>query len=73
MTTQDRATGEALTVGQVAQRFGITVRTLHHYDEIGLLEPSERTPAGYRVYTGADLERLSTVVEIGRASCRERV
>ena len=62
MTTQDRATGEALTVGQVAQRFGITVRTLHHYDEIGLLEPSERTPAGYRVYTGADLERLSTVV-----------
>ena len=53
---------EMLTVGQVARTYGVTVRTLHHYDEIGLLQPSERTPAGYRVYTGVDLERLSTVV-----------
>lgn len=53
---------EALTVGQVAETFGVTVRTLHHYDEVGLLHPSERTGAGYRLYTAGDLERLSTIV-----------
>ena len=50
-----------LTVGQVAERYGVTVRTLHHYDEIGLVRP-RRTAAGYRVYTDADLERLRHVV-----------
>ena len=53
---------EALTVGQVAETFGVTVRTLHHYDEVGLLHPSERSHAGYRLYSGEDLERLGTVV-----------
>lgn len=53
---------EALTVGQVAQTFGVTVRTLHHYDEVGLLHPSERTHAGYRLYAPEDLQRLSTIV-----------
>ncbi len=53
---------EALTVGQVAQAFGVTVRTLHHYDEVGLLHPSERSHAGYRLYTSADLQRLGTIV-----------
>jgi DNA-binding transcriptional MerR regulator len=58
------ATREAtvLTVGQVATSFGVTVRTLHHYDEIGLLSPSERTPAGYRLYTPGDLTRLQHIV-----------
>ena len=51
-----------LTVGQVAEQFDITVRTLHHYDEIGLLRPSERSLAGYRLYTSADLTRLQHVV-----------
>ena len=51
-----------LTVGQVAERFGVTVRTLHHYDEIGLLSPSERSRAGYRLYTEEDLTRLQHVV-----------
>lgn len=51
-----------LTVGQVADRFGVTVRTLHHYDDIGLLRPSERTTSGYRLYTDADLARLQHVV-----------
>src|SRR5687768_9743879 len=50
------------TVGQVAEQFGITVRTLHHYDEVGLLSPSERSPAGYRLYTADDLTRLQHVV-----------
>ena len=51
-----------LTVGQVAETFGVTVRTLHHYDEIGLVVPSERSRAGYRLYTPADLQRLAHVV-----------
>src|SRR5690625_2960275 len=51
-----------LTVGQVAEQYGVTVRTLHHYDEIGLLSPSERSRAGYRLYTEADLARLQNVV-----------
>jgi len=50
------------TVGQVADLFGVTVRTLHHYDEIGLLVPSGRSRAGYRLYTDEDLERLQQVV-----------
>ena len=50
------------TVGQVADLFGVTVRTLHHYDEIGLLTPSERSRAGYRLYTDADLVRLQQIV-----------
>ena len=54
--------GAALTVGQVADELGVTVRTLHHYDEIGLLSPSERSRAGYRLYSEADLERLQHVV-----------
>ncbi|MDG4808071.1 MerR family transcriptional regulator [Micromonospora sp. WMMD1120] len=52
----------AYTVGQVARMAGVTVRTLHHYDEIGLLSPSGRTPAGYRRYDDADLERLQLVL-----------
>ena len=60
-TSQDGAT-QALTVGQVADELGVTVRTLHHYDGIGLVTPSGRTRAGYRLYTAADLERLQHVV-----------
>src|SRR3954451_10114883 len=50
------------TVGQVAERSGVTVRTLHHYDEIGLLRPSRRSASGYRLYTDEDLVRLQHVV-----------
>ena len=50
------------TVGQVAEELGVTVRTLHHYDEIGLLHPSERSAASYRLYTAGDLERLQNIV-----------
>ncbi|WP_211352423.1 MerR family transcriptional regulator [Nocardioides albertanoniae] len=51
-----------LTVGDTAALVGVTVRTLHHWDEIGLATPSGRTPAGYRLYTGADLERLCRIL-----------
>jgi DNA-binding transcriptional MerR regulator len=50
------------TVGDLARAAGITVRTLHHYDEVGLLVPSGRTSAGYRLYAYADLLRLQRVL-----------
>jgi len=50
------------TVGELASMAGITVRTLHHYDEIGLLEPSSRTPGGYRLYDEAGVDRLRTIL-----------
>ncbi|WP_020524056.1 MerR family transcriptional regulator [Catelliglobosispora koreensis] len=48
-------------IGKVADLAGVTVRTLYHYDEIGLLSPSERTSTGYRRYDEADLERLQQI------------
>ncbi|MFF5786221.1 MerR family transcriptional regulator [Streptomyces sp. NPDC012693] len=58
----DATDADGLTVGQAATRLGVTVRALHHWDEIGLARPSLRTTAGYRLYTAADLERLHRVV-----------
>ena len=49
------------TVGQVAVLAGVTVRTLHHYDRVGLLVPSERSEQGYRLYGYGDLERLRQI------------
>src|SRR5690349_1815563 len=60
--TERTTVDQVWTVGQVAHEFDLTVRTLHHYDEVGLLTPSERSLAGYRLYTPADLERLATIV-----------
>jgi MerR family transcriptional regulator, thiopeptide resistance regulator len=51
-----------MNVGEVAALAGVTVRTLHHYDRIGLLSPSGRTAAGYRQYASADLDRLHQVL-----------
>jgi DNA-binding transcriptional MerR regulator len=53
---------EGITVGAAARQVGVTVRTLHHWDEIGLASPSLRTPAGYRHYTADDLQRLQRIV-----------
>ena len=50
------------TVGAVSRLAGVTVRTLHHYDEIGLLSPSDRSEAGYRRYDDADLDRLQRIL-----------
>src|SRR5690242_9889288 len=55
-------------VGQLAARTGLTVRTLHHYDLIGLLSPSGRTcsnhGAGHRLYTAADVARLQQILSL---------
>jgi DNA-binding transcriptional MerR regulator len=50
------------TVSEVGRLASVTVRTLHHYDEIGLLIPSQRSPNGYRQYTDADLRRLHQIL-----------
>jgi MerR family transcriptional regulator, thiopeptide resistance regulator len=50
------------SVGQVADLAGVTIRTLHHYDEIGLLSPSGRSAADYRIYEDPDLERLQQIL-----------
>ena len=50
-----------LKVGELARRTGLTVRTLHHYDEIGLLAPSQRSDSGYRLYSQADVQRLHAI------------
>lgn len=53
-----------MKVGAVAEAAGLTVRTLHHWDSIGLLSPSERSPAGHREYTEPDLVRLYQVLAL---------
>ncbi len=52
----------AFTVSEVARFAGVTVRTLHHYDEVGLLAPNGRSDAGYRLYDHSDLERLQEIL-----------
>ncbi|WP_328709658.1 MerR family transcriptional regulator [Microbispora hainanensis] len=53
--------GRRWSIGELARATGMTVRALYHYDEIGLLRASERTPAGHRRYTERDLRRLYRV------------
>jgi DNA-binding transcriptional MerR regulator len=55
-----------MTVGDLASASGLTVRTLHHWDEIGLLRPAERSGAGHRRYSAADVERLYRIVALRR-------
>jgi DNA-binding transcriptional MerR regulator len=50
------------SVGELSELSGVSVRTLHHYDEIGLLVPSTRTPAGYRRYSADDAARLARIL-----------
>ena len=56
-----------LRVGEAARTTGLTVRALHHYDEAGLVRPSERTAAGHRLYGSRDIARLECVAVLRRA------
>lgn len=58
----DQEADAGMRVGVAAELLGLSVRTLHHWDEIGLAAPSERTPAGYRLYLPEDLDRLRRIV-----------
>ncbi|WP_052019785.1 MerR family transcriptional regulator [Paenibacillus sp. JCM 10914] len=51
-------------VGELATRMGVTVRTLHHYDQIGLFTPSEATESGHRLYTEADVAKLRDIMTL---------
>ncbi len=55
---------EAIRVGELAKRTGVSVRTLHYYEEIGLLAPSRRSDAGYRLYADADVVRLQQIMSL---------
>lgn len=55
-----------LKIGELARLTGLTVRTLHHYDSIGLLSPSARTQAGYRLYQRGDMDRLHRIMALRR-------
>jgi DNA-binding transcriptional MerR regulator len=55
---------EGLKVGELARRTRLTIRTLHHYDEIGLLRPSLHTESGHRLYTAGDVARLQQVLSL---------
>ena len=51
-------------IGELARRSGLTVRTLHHYDAIGLLSPADRSAGGHRVYGDEDVRRLYRIVSL---------
>lgn len=55
---------EPLKVGELARRTGLTIRTLHHYDEIGLLKPSLHTDSGHRLYAAGEIARLQQIVSL---------
>jgi DNA-binding transcriptional MerR regulator len=57
-----RGLGMSYSVSQIARLAGVSVRTLHHYDQIGLLSPAKRSAAGYRRYGDDDLRRLQQVM-----------
>jgi DNA-binding transcriptional MerR regulator len=53
-----------MRVGALAARTGVTVRTLHHYDDIGLLSPGRRTAAGHRLYGEDEIRRLQQIASL---------
>ena len=55
---------ELMKVGELAKRTGLTVRTLHHYDEVGLLRPGERTLSGHRLYGEPEVRRLQQIASL---------
>ncbi|MEX2626663.1 MAG: MerR family transcriptional regulator [Ilumatobacteraceae bacterium] len=48
-------------IGEVADEVGLSIRTIRHYDEMGVVEPSGRSDGGFRLYTDADVDRLRLV------------
>lgn len=52
---------DLVQIGEAADRVGLSLRTVRHYEEVGLLTPSARSPGGFRLYSAADVERLATL------------
>ena len=57
-------TGGLLKIGDVAERTGLSLRSVRHYEDVGLLPPAERSPGGFRLYTDAAVERLLVVKQM---------
>ena len=57
---------QLLHIGAVAERTELSLRTLRHYDEIGLVNPSERSEGGFRLYSEADVERILLIRRMTR-------
>ncbi|MGW9567031.1 MerR family transcriptional regulator [Prescottella equi] len=53
--------GEHMQIGEVAERTELSIRTVRHYDEVGLVTPSARSAGGFRLYTEADVQRLLVI------------
>lgn len=58
------ATRGLMQIGEVADRTGLSLRTVRHYEDVGLLSPAERSPGGFRLYTDATVERLRVVKQM---------
>src|SRR6185437_14363988 len=59
-----KATKKSWKIGELANETGLTVRALHHYDQIGLLKPSQETEGGHRVYSTVDVEKLQKIMTL---------
>ncbi|MFI7618990.1 MerR family transcriptional regulator [Micromonospora echinofusca] len=55
------ANGRLMQIGEAAERVGLSIRTIRHYEEAGLIVPSARSEGGFRLYTAPDLDRLAVV------------
>jgi len=55
---------ELSQIGEVAERLGVSPRTIKYYEELGLVTPEERSPGGFRLYGAADVERLERVLRL---------
>ena len=65
MITNASLTGSAtLQIGDVAERTGLSLRTIRHYEDVGLLPPAQRSPGGFRLYTHDAVERLLLVKQM---------
>ena len=61
MPGADAGAGAPQQIGRVAEDLGLSIRTLRHWDEVGLVTPSVRSAGGYRMYTAEDVDRLRTI------------
>lgn len=61
---QSQSQAEPMHIGELAERTGLSHRSIRHYDEIGLLPPTSRSEGGFRVYSEADYERLLQIMRM---------
>ncbi|MGK5520416.1 MerR family transcriptional regulator [Micromonospora sp. URMC 107] len=61
MAAGSRTEGRLVQIGEAAERVGLSIRTIRHYEDVGLIVPSARSDGGFRLYTAPDLDRLAVV------------